>query len=73
MKKISNILLKTMFTFVTIFISFFAVAQQQAPTDIMRSSGKIYVVITVVLVILFGLFYYVFTLDKKIKKLEERN
>jgi hypothetical protein len=36
----------------------------------MRSNGKIYVVVAVVLVILCGLFLYVWRLDKKITKLE---
>jgi CcmD family protein len=40
--------------------------------DIMKSNGKIYVVVAVVLVILFGLFGYVWRLDKKISKLEKR-
>jgi hypothetical protein len=38
--------------------------------DAMRSNGKIYVVIAVILIILFGLILYVFRLDKKIGKLE---
>lgn len=42
------------------------------PTDIMRSNGKIYVVVAVVVTILLGLFLYVFNLDKKISKLEKK-
>lgn len=41
------------------------------PIDFMNSEGKIFVVVAVVLVILFGLFYYVWRLDKKISKLEK--
>lgn len=41
--------------------------------DVMRSNGKIYVVVAVVLVILFGLFFYVWRLDKKITKLENNS
>ncbi|MES2778011.1 MAG: hypothetical protein V4722_27780 [Bacteroidota bacterium] len=37
----------------------------------MRSSGKIYVVVAVLSMILMGLFIYLFTLDKKISKLEK--
>ena len=37
----------------------------------MRSNGKIYVVVAVVLTILSGLFLYLFSLDKKITKLEK--
>ncbi len=39
--------------------------------DTMRSSGKIYVVIAVILTILFGLIMYVVRLDRKITKLEQ--
>ena len=37
----------------------------------LRSSGKIWVVVMVVLTLFLGLFLYMFTLDRKIKKLEE--
>jgi CcmD family protein len=36
-----------------------------------RADGKIYVVITVLLIILLGLFLYVFRLDRKINRLEK--
>ncbi len=39
--------------------------------DIMKSNGKIYVVVVVVLIILLGLFFYVWRLDKKITALEQ--
>lgn len=38
--------------------------------DSMRSNGKIYVVIAVILTILIGLVLYIVRLDKKISKLE---
>ncbi len=41
--------------------------------DQMRSSGKIYVVVTVCLIILIGLFIYVMMLDRKISKMEKNN
>jgi len=37
----------------------------------MRSNGKIYVVVAVLSMILIGLFIYLFTLDRKITKLEK--
>ena len=40
--------------------------------DIMRSNGKIYVVVAVVITILLGLFFYVFNLDRKISRLEKK-
>jgi len=38
----------------------------------MRSEGKLYVVMAVVMVILVGLFIYLINLDKKIKMLEKK-
>ncbi len=43
----------------------------QESQDFMRSNGKIYVVVAVVITILTGLFVYVFSLDRKISKLEK--
>ena len=37
----------------------------------MRGSGKIYVVVASCVLILLGLFFYVFTIDRKISKLEK--
>jgi predicted Na+-dependent transporter len=39
--------------------------------DTMRSNGKIYVVVAVCLLILIGLFIYVFSVDRKISKVEK--
>lgn len=39
----------------------------------MRSSGKIYVVVAVLMVILAGLFFYLLQLDRKLKRLEKDN
>ena len=48
-------------------------AQDAKPemADVMRSNGKIYVVVTVCLTILIGLFIYVFLVDRKISRLEK--
>ncbi len=48
-----------------------AVLLQVPMADTFRSEGKIYVVVAVILIILFGMFFYLFRLDKKIDKLEE--
>lgn len=39
--------------------------------DTMRSNGKIYVVVAVCLIILIGLFVYVWGIDRKIRKIEK--
>lgn len=41
--------------------------------DLMRSNGKIYVVVAVCLTILVGLFLYVLSVDRKISKIEKDN
>jgi presenilin-like A22 family membrane protease len=41
--------------------------------DGMRQSGKIYVVIAVILTILAGLIFYIIRLDRKISRLEKEN
>ncbi len=41
--------------------------------DVMRSNGKIYVVVAVLLVILLGLIVYLFSLDKRLKMLEKKS
>lgn len=50
----------------------FVFAQEKVDmADLMRSNGKIYVVVAVCLIILIGLFFYVYKLDRKISKLEK--
>ena len=39
--------------------------------DHMRAEGKIYVVVAVILTVLVGLILYLFSLDRKVKKLEK--
>jgi len=41
--------------------------------ELMRSDGRIYVVIGVMLTILLGITLYLYRLDKKIRKLEKRS
>ncbi len=41
--------------------------------DAMRSNGKIYVVVAVLLIILTGLFLYLFQTDRKLTRLEQKN
>jgi len=41
-------------------------------TDFMRSNGKIFLVMTIVLVIMTGLLLYVISIDRKISQLEKK-
>ena len=47
-------------------------AQDVEMADKFRSDGKIYVVVAIVLIILIGLFGYLFFLDRKLTGLEKR-
>ncbi len=46
---------------------------QTEMADLMRSNGRIYVVVAVMLTILAGLVLYLVRLDKKISRLEKEN
>ncbi|MBO9673820.1 MAG: CcmD family protein [Sphingobacteriaceae bacterium] len=41
--------------------------------DSLRSSGKIYVVVICIVIILVGLLAYLFSIDKRLKKIEKEN
>ncbi len=49
----------------------FAQAAEEGMAVDLRSSGKIYVVVAVITVVVIGLFIYLFNIDRKIKKLEQ--
>jgi len=67
---------KWIFMLLSNVITFSVMAQQGnneaiEMADAMRASGKIYVVVLVVTVILTGLILYLIRLDKKVSKLEK--
>jgi hypothetical protein len=70
MNKLSKIAVAFVMACVTI-------AAKAQPTnenaDFMRSNGKVYVVMAVVVTILLGLFAYLINLDRKISKLERKS
>ena len=66
-------ILQILLVVITSFLSLAVFAQGETRVemaDTMRSNGKIYVVIAVILTILAGLIFYVWRLDRKITKLE---
>ena len=65
MKKMLNVLFLMM-------ISHLAMAQDAEMADLMRSNGKIYVVVGIILIVLVGLISYLFLLDRKITRLESK-
>ncbi len=54
------------------FITVFTHAQTPNNADVMRSNGKIYVVMAVVIIIMTGFFIYLISLDRKLGKLEDK-
>jgi hypothetical protein len=64
--------MKKSFTFLCFLFSvLLANAQQSKWTELMNSTGKVFVVIAVILTILAGLILYLIRLDRKISKLEK--
>ena len=63
-------------TLLFLFLSTVVFAQennsQVEMADVMRSNGKIYVVVGVVLIIFLGITTYLYLLNKKINRLEEK-
>ena len=58
----------------TFFLHLMASAQEKVDmADTMRSNGKIYVVVAIILTIFAGLVIYLVRLDRKISKLEKNN
>ena len=49
-----------------------AFSQEVEMADTMRSNGKIYVIVGIILIILIGLITYLFLLDRKVGRLEKR-
>ncbi len=56
------------------FVSCYANAQTSSPeTDIMRSNGKIFVVMAVIIIIMIGFFIYLISVDRKLSKIEKNS
>lgn len=66
---------KTIFTLLSFLLTGFVFAQsrQVEMADTMRSNGKIYVVIAVILTIFAGLILYLIRLDRKMTRLEKKH
>ena len=49
----------------------FLLLQDIAMADVLRSEGKIYIVVLIFLIIISGLFLYLYRLEKKINSIEK--
>jgi CcmD family protein len=68
MKKTLLTLLMLLFTF-----NLFAQGNETEMATLMRSNGKIYVVVVCVAIIFIGLLAYLFAIDKRLKMLEKKS
>ena len=72
-----NLLLRVFFLVSLVTLTVMAKAQDSLRNEkpqmaeLMRSNGKIYVVVAVVVIILAGLFFYLVQLDRKLTRLEK--
>ena len=66
---------KSLITLLMLLSAFnlFAQNNETEMAKLMRSNGKIYVVVVCVAIILFGLLAYLFTIDKRLKLLEKKS
>ena len=69
MKRIKKIIL----SFLLLLVSLVSFSQETEMADTMRSNGRIYVVVAVLVTILAGLILYVVRVERKISKLEKEN
>lgn len=66
--------MRKIFAMIAVLISLSAIAQEPnnvEMADALRSNGKIYVVVAVLVVIFTGIIIYLINLDRKITKLEK--
>jgi protein-S-isoprenylcysteine O-methyltransferase Ste14 len=65
--------LKVFFCLLAVTLSLSVNAQSGVEmADTLRSEGKIYVVVSIILIVLAGLIAYLFIMDRKVKKLEDQ-
>ena len=66
--------MKKILLLAALLFSFLMTFAGQSPTvemaDALRSSGKIYVVISTIVIIFIGLAIYLFSIDRRLKKIE---
>ena len=54
-----------------LLMSYTVIADSVEMADLMRSNGKIYVVVAVIAIIFIGLMAYLYRIDQRVKKLEK--
>lgn len=66
---------KILITFLILMtaVQLFAREQGSAISDSIYASGKIYVVVACIVLILLGLLFFLFSIEKRLKKLEKKS
>lgn len=66
---------KLLFSLILILSTFQLFAQDNGVemADALRSNGKIYVVVVCIVIVLLGLLAYLFSIDKRLKRIEKQN
>lgn len=70
--KIFKILLACVIVIIANVQGFAQMQTEPEMADVMRSNGKIYVVVGVLSIVLTGIFIYLFVLDRKLTTIEKR-
>ena len=66
--------MKLKFLITSLFFFFYSfLSAQNESADFIRSTGKIYVVVAVLLIIFFGIILFLISLERKIARLEKKN
>ncbi|RFZ90897.1 CcmD family protein [Mucilaginibacter conchicola] len=69
--------MKKLLSLIVLLLSFVAVKAQGGKNvemaDVLRSSGKIYVVVGTIAIVFVGLAIYLFSIDRRLKKIEKEN
>jgi preprotein translocase subunit SecY len=72
MNQIKKMLLAILLVFMQILAFGQDLAVNSESNDLMRSNGKIFLVMTIVVVLMAGLLLYLISIDRKISKLEKK-
>ena len=59
--------------FILLLTNIAAFAQEPEMATLLRSNGKIYIVVAVMAVVFIGLAIYLFSIDRRLKKIERQN
>lgn len=71
---VNQFLKKALLSFFLVITLLYANAQDEVEmADTLRSNGKIYVVVAVLVILFIGLFAFLISIDRKVSKLEKEN